>query len=300
MSKKNVPANGPVGGAPVPTFDVNVSAQLEAAKGAPQVATRTDGPNAGELDEIKKLEELLASKKRLVGLIDDAGAPKTVKIAPAEPLVRIDLGCGRAHETHASPAPGCLLCEGWLGADIADLKGIAFPKMNLFKFPWPWKDDSVDALHASHFLEHIPMCYWNPPRPELGRPEATYTEIPDDPDSQDLLFKFMDEAWRVLKHDGDFKIVVPSATGDRAFQDPTHRRWWVQATFFYFNREARAGMNLGHYNTKCHFGFNVGNTAPVEESAREPEASKLRFNHYRNTVWDWHAQLKAIKQEPKK
>ena len=89
-----------------------------------------------------------------------------------EPLLKLDLACGQHPR------------EGYTGVDLcADEAPI---KLDLLKFPWPWDDASVDALHCSHFLEHIPMV-----------------EI----EGQDALFRFMDETWRILKPQGEFTIV---------------------------------------------------------------------------------------------
>jgi hypothetical protein len=257
----------------VPTPEHNVTKSLQEAATAPP-----------SLDEISKLEELLAQKKRLLG----GGSPALV-MASAPALVKLDLACGKSHEAHATKVDGCTLCSGFEGADIADLRGIKYPRTNLLRFPWPWQDDSVDELWCSHFLEHIPMGYWNP---EAG----TVTLIPEEPGSQDLLFKFLDECWRILKHDGVFTAIVPAGTSTRALQDPTHRRFIVPDTFLYFNRDWRVVNNLDHYGVRCHFGVNVNHTTPKDETLYHPEASARRFRHFWNVVFDHVAQLKAIKK----
>src|SRR5678816_2800742 len=125
-------------------------------------------------------------------------------IATSTDLVRYDLGCGSRCK------------EGFTGVDKF-AKGDKIQNVDLFKFPWPWADNSVDELHASHFLEHIPArevedrdCQ----HPDKGMPSHLY--------GTDMLCAFMDEAWRVLKPGGVFAIVVPNARNNRAFQDPTH------------------------------------------------------------------------------
>lgn len=180
--------------------------------------------------------------------------------SPTAP-VRLDLGCG------ANPR------EGFEGVDkfAADAKH----KVDLFKFPWPWADSSVDELHASHFLEHIP---------------ADYIE-----DGRDRLCAFMDEAWRVLKPGGAFTVIVPNARCNRAFQDPTHRRFFVAESFYYFNADWRKANGLQHYLGACDFNFEVNHTMPVEMQALHPEAAQRRFNESWNVIYDWHVRLTAKK-----
>lgn len=47
---------------------------------------------------------------------------------------------------------------------------------------------------------------------------------------------FMNEAWRVLAHGGLLAIMVPSTDGRAAFQDPTHKSFWNENSFFYWTR----------------------------------------------------------------
>ena len=70
---------------------------------------------------------------------------------------------------------------------------------------WPFEDNSVGVLRASHLIEH------------LCSPIHT-----------------MNEAWRVLVPGGWFLIDVPSTDGRGAFQDPTHVSFWNQNSFWYY------------------------------------------------------------------
>lgn len=70
---------------------------------------------------------------------------------------------------------------------------------------WPWKPDTFSFIRASHAVEHLP-----------------------DP------IHAMNEAWRILKPEGLFEIVVPSTEGASAFGDPTHLSFWNRRTFDHF------------------------------------------------------------------
>jgi ubiquinone/menaquinone biosynthesis C-methylase UbiE len=72
--------------------------------------------------------------------------------------------------------------------------------------PWPWPDNSAEEIVAEDVIEHLP--------------DKIHT---------------MNEAWRVLKAGGLFRIKVPSTAGPGAFQDPTHRSWWNEHSFLYYD-----------------------------------------------------------------
>jgi glycosyltransferase involved in cell wall biosynthesis len=69
----------------------------------------------------------------------------------------------------------------------------------------PFEDSSVGVLRAIDVLEHL-----------------------NDP------IQIMKEAFRVLAPGGYFIIQVPSTDGRGAFQDPTHKSFWNENSFFYY------------------------------------------------------------------
>jgi SAM-dependent methyltransferase len=90
--------------------------------------------------------------------------------------------------------------------------------------PWPTHDGSVEAIRASHVMEHIPA-------------------------GQDRI-NVMNEAYRVLRKGGTFTIIVPLFVPGRweALADPTHVSFWVEESFCYFDGrivpQANYGMKL--------------------------------------------------------
>lgn len=119
--------------------------------------------------------------------------------------------------------PGWTNIDLWEGADIVH---------DLFTFPWPLEDRSVSEARCSHFVEHLPMEYV---------------------DGKDMLFAFMDEVWRILKPGGTFEVRHPHLQSERAFQDPTHRRFLPAATWAYMSADWRKANGLDHYNVDCDF-----------------------------------------------
>jgi hypothetical protein len=204
-----------------------------------------------------------------------------VEAAPRSEL-RLDLGCG------LNPK------EGFEGVDLYGDK--AKHKADLFKFPWPFKDNSVDEIHASHLLEHVPAREVE--ERDLSSPLARNISTGARPGEHylgaDMLFAFMDECYRILKLDGWMHVIVPSGRSNRAFWDPTHRRFFMQETFLYFNADWRKLNSLQHYRIGCHFGVDVTHSLPQEETLRSPEAQAQRFNNYWNVTVDWMAKLKKL------
>lgn len=107
------------------------------------------------------------------------------------PSLKLDLGCGKAKK------------EGFVGVDCRKFPGVD-QVADLTK-PWPWKSNSVDEVHASHFLEHL-----------TGMQRA----------------HFANELYRVLKPGGSkATIIVPHWLSCRAYGDVTHQ--WPPVTEFW-------------------------------------------------------------------
>lgn len=211
---------------------------------------------------------------------------------------KLDLACGQ------SPR------DGFEGVDI-------FPGaqhvVDLQQYPWPFEDESVLDLNCSHYIEHIPMEYV-PHGPfattcECGRPDARIVTYDGGAycvscmrtvrqPSKDALFAFFDECHRILVPDGWLHIVVPSHRSDRAFQDPTHRRFITAQTFAYMNEDWRRVNRLDHYNVECNF---IGDCHPVvaaELNLRYPETAQRMIQRDWNTVIDWTAKMQKKPRLP--
>lgn len=165
----------------------------------------------------------------------------------AEPL-KLDLGCGQVPR------------EGFKGVDLHAPK-VDF-RVNLFKYPWPFKAESVDEIYSSHFFEHIP---------------------------KGLRPFFMDECYRILRPEGKMTIIVPYWQSMRSIQDFTHE--WPpisESSFVYFNKKWREDTKLTHgdYAMKCDFDFVYGYNVGGEWSARAPEVQQFAVKHYNNVAED--------------
>ncbi|RPH38349.1 methyltransferase domain-containing protein [bacterium] len=102
---------------------------------------------------------------------------------------------------------------GYLSVDIAPPADVV---ADLSK-PWPWENDSVEAVKAYQVFEHI----------------ADSIHV-------------MNELWRVCRKGALVEIEVPSAShGAGAFQDPTHKSFWTKNTFQYFEDGAAERERFG-------------------------------------------------------
>lgn len=171
-------------------------------------------------------------------------------------LVRLDLAAGQNKR------------EGFTGVDIWEGSDVVH---NLFTFPYPFADNSVDEIHSSHFIEHIPMEY-----------------VTVDGKSKDMLFAFIDEVYRMLKPGGKATLIFPNCQSTRAFQDPTHRRFIPAATIYYFSKEWRAINKLDHYNVNCDFDLFFAESVNGNWQVRSADAKLFANQHYWNVVDDLH------------
>lgn len=203
-----------------------------------------------------------------------------MELASNKPELRLDLGCGQ------NPR------EGFEGVDLyaPEVKH----RVDLMKFPWPFATNSVEEIHCSHFVEHLPAR-------EVQASDIATNALGDvtleSYLNKDFLFAFFDECYRILKPGGKITIIVPSAMSVRGFQDPTHRRFIMRETFLYLSKEWRTINKLDHYNVVSDYGINVSHTFSSEISLRHPEFQAHAFQHFWNTTFDFHALLFSKKEK---
>ena len=180
---------------------------------------------------------------------------KLLEALPAD-AVKLDLGCG------VHPA------EGFRGVDLfADHPGV--DKVDLFSYPWPFADGSVDFFRACHFLEHVPD--W----------DAHFREV-----------------YRCLKPKGHYEIIGPFYMNDRAFQDPDHKQPLLGPRFAYLQRKWREANGLTHYGAEVNFAmvgwFELLNPDFVDEGL-SADAIAWHKRHSWNVVDDIAA---VLRKEP--
>lgn len=159
-------------------------------------------------------------------------------------VLKLDIACGQNKR------------EGFTGVDIAPGKGVDIVH-DLEVFPWPFKNNSVDEAHVSHYIEH----------------------------TSDLI-AFMNELHRIMKPGAQCMIIAPYYSSMRAWQDPTHTRAISEATFLYFNQQWLRDNGLDHYRVTADFDFSYGYAFAPEWASRSEEARAFAVRHYINVISD--------------
>lgn len=108
---------------------------------------------------------------------------------------------------------------GYTHVDIAKCDGVDVVH-DLNEIPWPWANDSVEAIVAEDVVEHL----------EIN------------------LIQFCNEAWRVLRAGGELFVRTPHHTGDSSWIDPTHRWHLNEQAFHYLDPDTHWGKTYPHYS----------------------------------------------------
>lgn len=129
--------------------------------------------------------------------------PDVSAVVEAKRGVLLDVGCGRSKQ------------PGFVGMDHQALDGVDVVH-SWNDFPWPFEDESVLTIVASHVIEHV--------SPIDGH-----------------FLRWMDEAWRVLKVGGQMAAAMPYGSSRGQIQDPTHCNPCNEDTWRYFDPEDPSG-----------------------------------------------------------
>lgn len=175
-------------------------------------------------------------------------------------VLRLDLGCGTSKK------------EGFIGIDVLKSKSVDYV-WDLRKTPWKMGSkviaaNSVDEVHASHFVEHL-----------------TASERID----------FVNELWRVLKIGGKATIVTPHWASCRAYGDLTHQWPPVSEMWYYYLSDEWRSVNAPH-NTgyKCNFDHGVGWNLHASLTTRNQEHQMHAVQFYKEAAQDLIATLTKV------
>lgn len=103
--------------------------------------------------------------------------------------MKINVGCGNDKK------------EGYLNID-SEASAKPDKKVNLDKYPWPFKANSCDEFYCSHVLEHL-----------------------QEP------VKAINEMHRILKKGGELVVIAPFYASPGAFYDLTHKHFFGYRSF---------------------------------------------------------------------
>jgi predicted SAM-dependent methyltransferase len=176
-------------------------------------------------------------------------------------IIAVDLGCGQLKAKPEFFTDNLQITpDKVIGLDIANCEGVDIVH-DLTVFPYPLETESVDAIHSSHFVEHL--------------------------DGIERM-KFFDECHRILKPGGKMRLIHPYYKSVRAVQDPTHK--WPplsENSYLYWDKNWREQNKLDHYPIKCDFEFNIYYIwQDISVANKNEETRFFNIDKYWNVVAD--------------
>jgi SAM-dependent methyltransferase len=184
----------------------------------------------------------------------------TSAIAEEPKLFRLDLGGGKRP------------LKDYLNVDVLAFEGVDI--VADLRQPWPWIDNSVDAINASHFIEHF--------------------------DAAERIH-IMNEAWRVLKPDAPLTFVVPHWCSCRAYGDLTHK-WPPVSEFFFLYLNKKWRMDQAPHTDAsnwpsgytCDFEYTFGYNLNEPLGVKDDNYRNYAVANYKEAVSDIQGTLKKI------
>ena len=167
--------------------------------------------------------------------------------------------------------------EGFLSVD-----SIKFPNVDVvtdLTKRFPWSDNSVAEVHASHVIEHFEAM------------ERVH---------------FINEVYRILVPGGKATLIAPHWASCRAYGDPTHKFPPISEFWFYYlskdwrlgNEEKKLGANAPHTDAKyikggfaCDFEATWGYSMHPTVQLRNQEAQQFMLQFYKDAAMDIMATL---------
>ncbi len=166
-------------------------------------------------------------------------------------LLKLDLGCGINKR------------EGFLGVDSRKFNGVDVVA-DLTK-KWPWKNNTVEEVNASHVVEH------------MTAPQRIH---------------FVNELHRVLIPGGKATIATPHWASMRAYGDLTHQ--WPPVSefwFYYLSREWRETQAPHNDEYTCDFVATWGYSMHPSFHVRNQELQQFAMANYKEAIQDMIATL---------
>lgn len=171
-----------------------------------------------------------------------------------KPPFRLDIGCGKNK------------LADYTGMDVLAFEGVDIVH-DARVTPWPFEDNSVDAVHSSHFLEHLTGAE------RIG---------------------FFNELYRVLKPGAVATIITPHWSNERAYGDPTHQWPPVTSWLYFYLLKSWREVNAPHVGYTCDFDYNlVGTLDPNDHNVamRNDDAKGYMMRYNINACVDMVAHI---------
>lgn len=217
-------------------------------------------------------------------------------------MTRLNLGCGKVifpwtaeKEATRHPLlglPASAYEPDWRNVDALSMPGVD-DIVDLFAYPWPWDDNSVDEIWASHLIEHIP----HHPKFSFRVGVPLKAERIDFERSRwdclktlDGFYAFFAEVWRVLKPGAIIGIAAPYAKCDGALFDPQHTRFIHESTFHYLGN---GGNNSPTYDYKIPCSFEAVANPVYRINPPFDQLKPAELDWALSTAWNVAAEIRV-------
>lgn len=231
----------------------------------------------------------------------------------------LNLGCGRVILPAPKPNHYQILPDGltdyalWHNVDRNMQPGVD-EVVDLFRYPFPWVDNSFDGALCAHIVEHIPHEIQKSDESQLkwmhqlcpdGMRESiqsaaalTGNRTREILSMQDGWYAFFSELHRVLTPGSIIHVLSPYAWSAGAVTDPTHTRLITEHTFTHSLvpdpnapfAYATGGLNLELDGTPL---FNI--TQLYSHLLDKPELLQEALQTRINVAYEIYARLRVVK-----
>jgi len=162
--------------------------------------------------------------------------------------------------------------EGFTGVDLL----VGPEKIDLMRFPLPWRTDSVSEINCRHFIQYLPLRNVEPG--DIYAPEAERLI------GKDFFIAFFEECYRILAPGRTMSVNCPNASSDGACADPSIRRTMNQFTFIFLNKDQRHANGAGYLPIEMDFHYVITPIGAVELTLLSDDARARKFNECRNMI----------------
>jgi SAM-dependent methyltransferase len=144
----------------------------------------------------------------------------------------VNIGAGRIILPGPKPQHHALIDDAiyqypyWVNVDRNGEPGID-RVVDVFRYPWPFEDNSFDGALLTHLVEHIPHDI----RAVKNMPSSEAVRFDKIAQAQDGWYAFWSELYRVLTPGAVVHVLSPYGWSQGAITDPTHTRLITEHTF---------------------------------------------------------------------
>jgi len=159
---------------------------------------------------------------------------------------------------------------GYINLDNAELEGVDVAH-SLESFPYPFEDDTFEEIILINVLEHL----------------------------EDTI-KVMEEIWRIARPGAKVILRVPYWNSMDSITDPTHKKFFNQNTFDFFDPSTKRCRNRPYYSTAR---FSIDREFYYVKFLKYFKTRNPLFkglldivsHHLNNVIWVLEYELKVLK-----